>query len=188
MVTDHKQSFPSGSMDGPEKETPVNMVWSREEIKRIEMRSSIFPNLPHWDAAFPLPSFMSWWKRRDFIIFANFNQVCTSKLAIKSNHTVLIPHVSYTRYATPQRVPCMLLMKWSLVMKDQPGMLVWDSKLWSVVLHSTNVGYRKSFPFGWIYWEEYPAVCFGSCVFPQPEKSISGVRRSHGLGRMLPPE
>ncbi|CAL1695844.1 unnamed protein product [Somion occarium] len=59
MVTDHKQSFRVDEPYSPEQrhQIPPQRLWTDEEIRRAELRQSLFPDLP-----------------QDHFIFANFNQ------------------------------------------------------------------------------------------------------------------
>lgn len=47
MVTDHKQSFRSDENLSPEEraQTPVEVLWRNEELRRQQMRQEIFPDL-----------------------------------------------------------------------------------------------------------------------------------------------
>lgn len=60
MVTDHKQSFRTDENLTPEEreQTPPDVLWRNEELRRQEMRQTIFPDLPY-----------------TAVIFANFNQL-----------------------------------------------------------------------------------------------------------------
>ncbi|EKM61041.1 glycosyltransferase family 41 protein [Phanerochaete carnosa HHB-10118-sp] len=60
MVTDHKQSFRTDENLSLEErlQTPADTLWRNEELRRQEMRQTIFPDLPH-----------------TVVIFANFNQL-----------------------------------------------------------------------------------------------------------------
>lgn len=48
MVTDHKQSFRMDESLTPEEraQTPADVLWRNEELRRQEMRRTTFPALP----------------------------------------------------------------------------------------------------------------------------------------------
>lgn len=48
MVTDHKQSFRMDEELSVEQrlQTPVDVLWRNEELRRMEMKQAVFPDLP----------------------------------------------------------------------------------------------------------------------------------------------